>query len=47
MSPQCLDSILTCCDFDRIEHRETYTLKDVTGQFHDPTYVCHALPRQD
>jgi len=47
MSPRCLDEILTCCDFDRIEQREQYTLQDVTGQFHDPTYVCHALPRQD
>ncbi|MCA8976046.1 MAG: hypothetical protein KDC98_15090, partial [Planctomycetes bacterium] len=45
MSPRCLDEILTCCDFDRIENRESYTLQDVTGQFHDPTYVCHALPR--
>lgn len=47
MSPRALDEILTCCDFDRIENRENYTLQDVTGQFHDPTYVCHALPRQD
>lgn len=46
MSPACLDQALTCCDFDRIESRETYTLQDVTGQFHDPTYVCHALPRR-
>ncbi|MCA8951509.1 MAG: methyltransferase domain-containing protein [Planctomycetes bacterium] len=47
MSPACLDAVLTCCDFDRIENRTTYTLKDVTGQFEDPTYVCHALPRRD
>lgn len=47
MSPKCLDTVLECCDFDRIEHRERYTLEDVTGQFKDPTYVCHALPRQD
>jgi len=47
MSPQCLDEVLKCCDFDRIENRETYTLKDTTGEFVDPTYVCHALPRQD
>ncbi len=47
MSPAGLDSILECCDFDRIENRAHYTLEDVTGQFKDPTYVCHALPRQD
>lgn len=47
MSPACLDAILKCCDFDRIEKRETYTLEDVTGQFRDPTYVCHALPRKE
>lgn len=46
MSPACLDRVLQASDFDRIEHREIYTLQDVTGQFHDPTYVCHALPRQ-
>jgi len=46
MSPACLDSVLTCCDFGTIEHRDRYTLQDVTGQFHDPTYVCHALPRR-
>jgi len=45
MSPPCLDRVLQCCDFDRIEHRDRYTLQDVTGQFHDPTYVCHAFPR--
>ena len=47
MSPRCLEEVLKCCDFDRIENRETYTLQDVTGQFHDPTFVCHALPRQE
>ena len=47
MSPRALDEVLKCCDFDRIENREMYTLQDVTGQFHDPTYVCHAFPRQD
>ena len=47
MSPKCLDRVLECCDFDRIEHRAIYTLQDVTGQFHDPTYVCHALPRAE
>ncbi len=47
MSPTCLDHILTCCDFGTIEKRDTYTLKDVTEQFVDPTYVCHALPRKD
>jgi tRNA (mo5U34)-methyltransferase len=47
MSPRCLDQVLECCDFDRIENRNSYTLEDITGQFHDPTYVCHALPRQD
>ena len=46
MSPACLDAVLTCCDFGTIEHRDRYTLQDVTGQFHDPTYVCHALPRR-
>lgn len=45
MSPRCLDRALQCCDFDRIEHRDFYTLQDVSGRFHDPTYVCHALPR--
>lgn len=45
MSPRCLDEVLRCCDFDRIEHRAFYTLQDVTGRFRDPTYVCHALPR--
>ena len=47
MSPRALDEILKCCDFDQIENRDSYTLKDVTGEFHDPTYVCHALPRKD
>lgn len=47
MSPRCLDEVLTCCDFGHIDHRATYTLQDVTGQFHDPTYVCHAFPRAD
>jgi tRNA (mo5U34)-methyltransferase len=47
MSPPALDEILKCCDFETIENRDTYTLQDVTGQFHDPTYVCHGLPRQD
>jgi tRNA (mo5U34)-methyltransferase len=47
MSPRCLDDVLRCCDFDRIEHREVFTLQDVSGRFHDPTYVCHALPRLD
>lgn len=47
MSPAALDSILTCCDFTHIDHRDRYTLQDVTGQFHDPTYVCHAFPRQE
>jgi len=46
MSPRALDEILKCCDFESIENRDTYTLQDVTGQFHDPTYVCHALPRK-
>jgi 2-polyprenyl-3-methyl-5-hydroxy-6-metoxy-1,4-benzoquinol methylase len=46
MSPRALDQVLECCDFTTIEHRESYTLQDVTGQFHDPTYVCHALPRR-
>jgi tRNA (mo5U34)-methyltransferase len=46
MSPRCLEDVLRCCDFDRIEHRESYTLTDVTGQFRDPTFVCHALPRR-
>ncbi len=46
MSPVCLDRLLTCCDFAHIDHRDRYTLQDVTGQFHDPTYVCHALPRR-
>jgi tRNA (mo5U34)-methyltransferase len=46
MSPRCLDAVLGCCDFDRVEHRETFVLKDVTGRFADPTYVCHALPRR-
>ena len=44
MSPACLDRVLHCCDFTTIDHRSTYTLQDVTGQFHDPTYVCHAFP---
>jgi tRNA (mo5U34)-methyltransferase len=47
MSPPCLDAVLQCCDFTTIEHRDSYTLQDVTGKFHDPTYVCHALPRQE
>ncbi|MGE3173079.1 MAG: class I SAM-dependent methyltransferase [Planctomycetota bacterium] len=47
MSPRCLDEVLKCCDFATIENRATYTLQDVTGQFHDPTYVCHALPRRE
>ena len=46
MSPRALDEILKCCDFDQIENRDSYTLKDVTGEFQDPTYVCHALPRK-
>lgn len=46
MSPRCLDAVLAACDFDRIEHRELYTLQDVSGRFQDPTYVCHALPRR-
>jgi tRNA (mo5U34)-methyltransferase len=46
MSPACLDRVLQCCDFDRIDHRAHYTLQDVSGRFHDPTYVCHAFPRQ-
>ena len=45
MSPAGLESVLKCCDFDRIENRDSYTLQDVTGQFRDPTFVCHALPR--
>ena len=47
MSPACLKAILTCCDFERIENEETYVLQDVTGQFRDPTYVCHAVPRAE
>lgn len=47
MSPACLDSVLHCCDFTHIDHRDRYTLQDVTGQFHDPTYVCHAFPRRE
>jgi tRNA (mo5U34)-methyltransferase len=46
MSPAALDAVLKCCDFETIEQRERYTLQDVTGQFKDPTYVCHALPRR-
>ena len=46
MSPAALPKMLTCCDFGRIENEGTYTLEDVTGQFQDPTYVCHALPRE-
>jgi tRNA (mo5U34)-methyltransferase len=46
MNPSCLDAVLKCCDFDRLQHRESFVLKDVTGQFTDPTYVCHALPRR-
>ena len=45
LSPAALRKMLACCDFDRIENEGTYTLKDVTGQFQDPTFVCHALPR--
>ncbi len=45
MSPRGLEEVLKCCDFDRIEHRDSYVLQDVTGQFRDPTFVCHALPR--
>ena len=44
MSPRCLDEVLKCCGFETIENREQYVLQDVTGQFRDPTYVCHALP---
>lgn len=47
MSPCALETVLQCCDFDRIENRDSYTLQDVTGQFQDPTFVCHALPRPD
>lgn len=46
MSPACLDAVLQCCDFAHIDHRDRYTLQDVTGRFHDPTYVCHAFPRR-
>lgn len=46
MTPRCLEEVLRCCDFDRCEHRETFVLRDVTGQFVDPTFVCHALPRR-
>jgi tRNA (mo5U34)-methyltransferase len=46
MSPKALEAVLTCCDFGTIEHRDSYTLQDVTGRFSDPTYVCHALPRR-
>lgn len=46
MSPAALEAVLGCCDFTTIEKRERYTLQDVTGQFHDPTFVCHALPRR-
>jgi tRNA (mo5U34)-methyltransferase len=46
MSPAALDAVLTASDFGTIEHRDRYVLQDVTGRFHDPTYVCHALPRR-
>ena len=44
MSPKAFDAVLACCDFGTIEHRDSYTLQDVTGRFRDPTYVCHARP---
>lgn len=46
MSPAALEAVLTCCDFGTIEQRDRYTLQDTTGQFRDPTFVCHALPRR-
>jgi SAM-dependent methyltransferase len=46
MNPRCLDAVLRCCDFERLEHKDLFMLKDVTGQFTDPTYVCHARPRR-
>lgn len=46
MSAKCLDSLLTCADFDAISHRAYYVQKDVTGAFQDPIYVCHATPRK-
>lgn len=46
LSPAALKKVLTCSDFDRFEHEHTYVLEDVTRRFKDPTFVCHALPRQ-
>jgi tRNA (mo5U34)-methyltransferase len=46
MSPAALDAVLTASDFGTIENRDRYVLRDVTGAFRDPTYVCHALPRR-
>lgn len=46
MNPACLKKMLSCCDFEVQEPGHLFTLSDVSGQFNDPTFVCHAHPRQ-
>jgi hypothetical protein len=47
MNAACLERMLKCCDFDRIENRATYILRDIEVKYEDPTFVCHAYPRSD
>ena len=44
MSPRCLGDVLRCCDFDVDEPGCSFEIRDTTGQFVDPHYVCHARP---
>ncbi len=44
MSPRGLEEMLACCDFAAQKPGKSYVLTDTTGQFKDPTYVCHAKP---
>jgi tRNA (mo5U34)-methyltransferase len=46
MNPRCLKDVLRCCDFDVVEPDGRFVLKDVSGRFEDPTFVCHARPRR-
>lgn len=47
VNPPCLQNMLRCADFDGIENEELFVISDTTGQFNEPTFSCHALPRRD
>jgi SAM-dependent methyltransferase len=44
MNPRCLMDVLRCCDLEPRGDGVRFVLSNTTGEFEDPTFVCHARP---